>query len=117
MIAVHFHDLDEFLTELDKHAEDAEVVIERAIVRATPSYRSGVTGLTSVFVLASFVSTRMHSVDELVHLNARCGDLWGHDDRDAEVRERRDTLIEAIRSACEWHGLDLRSGMHTTAGA
>lgn len=42
MVGVHFTEVEQFLDELDKHADDPKVVVERSIVRATPTYRYAV---------------------------------------------------------------------------
>ena len=112
MIAVHFTEVEDFLDELDRHAEDELVLIHRRTVRATPSIRMLPTGLKRVSVVSSFVSVLGRSLDELVHVDAYAGDLWGHTERDAEVEERRDAMMAAIAASCERHGLYLRHGFY-----
>lgn len=110
MVGVHFTEIEDFLDELDRHAEDLHVQIERNIVRATPTYRAGAAGIKTVSVMASFVSTRELSLPELIHVNAPAGHLWGHDEQDERTNERRDAMMEAIRGACQRLVLDLRAG-------
>lgn len=112
MIGVHFHALEEFLAELDLHAEADNVGIHRGTVRATPVYRQLQAGIRRCSVLSSFVSTWRGSQPELVHVEAVAGDLWGHDEKDAEVEERRDAMMAAIAAACERHTLELRAGFY-----
>lgn len=110
IVGVHFTEASEFLDELDKHA--ANGLVERGIVRATPCYQRNAVGLNQISVVASFVSTRPDALPELVHVTAVCGELWGHDEKDAQVRERRDAIMASITSACERHELELRAGWY-----
>lgn len=111
MIGVHFTEVEEFLDELDRHADEEGIVIERAIVRATPTYRLAV-GVRHVGILASFISSRQHSLPELVRVEAQVGSHWGNQDADAAVNERRDALMDAIRAVCDRHGLEMRAGWY-----
>lgn len=112
MVGVHFTEVDQFLDELDKHAENPSVLINRSVVRATPVYRTDMTGVRTVTILASFVSTRELSATELIHVVAYVGQLWGQEQSDEQTTERRDALMDAIGNACERHGLELRQGWY-----
>lgn len=118
MIGVHFRALDEFLDELELHAqpslEHGAPKIHRGIVRATPvyRYRNLQAGIRRCSVLASFVSVQGRSLTELVHVDAFAGDLWGHAEKDAEVDERRDALMASIAAACDRLDLELRPGFY-----
>lgn len=117
MIAgVHFHEVDEFLTELERDADDESVLIERAIVRRTTFRRSAVLGgPTAVSVVASYLSTRRGCLPALVHVDAHAGYLGYGDEPDEKTTERRDGMRDAIAAACERLGLELRGGVYEAA--
>lgn len=112
LVGVHFDVLDEFLEELERQVDDPIVSVHRETVRATPVYRTGQAGIRRVTVLASFVSEHPFAAPEIVRAGQFAGDLWGHEDRDAEVEERRDALMAMIAAACERHGLTLAAGFY-----
>lgn len=118
IVGVHFTELEEFLEELEQHAEDETVAIERGIVRVTPIYRTAPLGAyRTCFVRAAFLSTRIGSLPEEVHVDAYCGQLWGHEESDEKTCNKRSAMLEALDAVLERLGLEKRAGYYETGPA
>jgi hypothetical protein len=118
VIAVQFHEVDEFLDELDRSAEDPDVAIERSIIRVTTLLRTPPLGGRTVWVAAAFVSSKPPWEQELVHVQTYAGALTGFEENDDRTTDRRDALLQAIRDAAARHGLEIRPGiLHEAARA
>jgi hypothetical protein len=115
IVGVHFSELEQFLEELELHAENDEVAIERGVVRVTPIYRPLAGGVAKLcHVRAAFISTRLGSLPEEIHVEALCGQLWGHEEGDAKTCDKRAAMLEALAAAIERLGLEQRGGYYET---
>lgn len=102
MYTVIFHDVDEFLKELEKDAKR----VERSIVRMTSRYKSVMNlPISTLEVVAYYVLD-----GSLVSLTAYCGDIWRHERTDRPALDKRDSLYKKIEEKCQQLRLEVRAG-------
>jgi hypothetical protein len=101
---VQFHDVGEFLTELEKDREH----VDRAIVRVTCLHTSHAE-LPIIYV--SVVATANIS-GYVIRLDKRAGNYMHHAQTDREeVRQRADQIAGALQNKLESLGLEIRTGI------
>ena len=117
MIVVRFSDVPEFLEELEAEGRER---VDGGIVRVTKiGSLVPLTNLTAVSVEAGFTVPRANLAVNLIPrtqltlFTKRVGDLWNHEEADAEVGARADVLVREIEVGVNRLGLDVRAGSYT----
>jgi hypothetical protein len=101
---VQFHDVDEFLAELEKDREH----VDRAIVRLTCLH----TSHAELPILYVSVVATAHISGYVIRLDKHAGHYMQHAQTDRqEVHERADEIAGALQSKLESLGLEIRSGI------
>lgn len=110
---VVFNDVDEFLVELKRDADDPEGCnVQQAIVRITFRKRTdGALPLCSVAVIAAYCNY----AGELVELTHQVGTVMQHDPQSERVWANAEDVRKRIASVAAGYGLDVRTGAYQEA--